>query len=105
MGIYRFNFQLIFKNNVPQQQIREIIQCIKIDLNQNSLSLLLTNVISAKVDIMKKVYSYSMYGVNGIQLREYEKYEQEEELRKSKKRKREQLRRAKKKEIDKGLTN
>merc|ERR1712228_208217 len=102
--IYRLNFQIVFKKNVPQQYINEIIKCIKIDLNQNSLSLLLTNVISAKVDIMQKVQSYSVYAVNAHKLREYEKYEQEEEERKRKKRQREQLRRAKKKVIDKGLT-
>ena len=98
--VYRLNFQIIFGNRVPKKDVAEILQCIKIDLNQNSLSLLLTNVIAAKVEIMQKVQSYSVHAINAGKLKEYEKYESEEEERKSKKTKREQVRRAKKKEAE-----
>merc|ERR1712154_359760 len=91
--IYRVNFQIIFKKNVSKQTIHEIIQCIKIDLNQNSLSLLLTNVLAAKVQITQKVQSYSLYAVDTDKLKEYEQYERDEEARKKKKREREQRRR------------
>lgn len=57
--IYRCNFQIIFEYGIPEHVRHEIIQCIKIDLNQNSLSLLFTNVLSAKVEITQKVQSYS----------------------------------------------
>lgn len=57
--IYRVNIQIIFEHEIPANIRHEIIQCIKIDLNQNSLSLLLTNVLSAKVEVTQKVQSYS----------------------------------------------
>ena len=57
--IYRCNLQIIFEYGIPENVIHEIIQCIEIDLNQNSLSLLLTNVLSAKVQVTQKVQSYS----------------------------------------------
>lgn len=99
--IYRANIQIIFEYGIPEHIRHEIIQCIKIDLNQNSLSLLLTNVLSAKVDVTQKVQSYSLYAVDADKLKEYEKYERDEEARKKKKREREQKRRENKKKANK----
>mmetsp|Transcript_20988 Transcript_20988/g.33512 ORF Transcript_20988/g.33512 Transcript_20988/m.33512 type:complete len:795 (-) Transcript_20988:350-2734(-) len=95
--IYRVNFQIIFEYGISEQIRHEIVQCIKIDLNQNSLSLLFSNVLSAKVAITDNVQSYSLYAVDAAKLKEYEKYEREEEARKKKKREREQKRRESKK--------
>merc|ERR1712228_862486 len=95
--IYRINFQIIFELEIPENIRHEIIQNIKIDLNQNSLSLLLTEVLAVNVEITQNVQSYSLYAVDADKLKEYEKYERDEEARKKKKREREQKRRANKK--------
>lgn len=98
--LYRLNFQIIFEHAVPEQVRQEIAQCIKIDLNQTSLAMLLSTVLSVNIDIPSRVQAYSLFAVENGKLSEYEKYEAEEEARKKKKREREQKRREKKKEMN-----
>jgi len=95
--LYRLNFQIIFEHGVPEQERMEIVQCIKIDLNPASLSMLLSTVLSAKIGVTGRVQAYSLYAVEAGKLKEYERYETEEEARKKKKREREQKRRESKK--------
>lgn len=101
--LYRLNFQIIFEREVEEEVRSEIVQNMKIDLNQTSLSMLLSRVLSVRIDITERVQAYSLYAVEAGKLKEYEKYETEEEARKKKKREREQKRREnKKKEMRKG---
>ena len=57
--LYRLNFQIIFEHEVAERVRREIVQCIKIDLNQTSLAMLLSTVLAAKIDIPSRVQAYS----------------------------------------------
>merc|ERR1719334_557262 len=90
--LYRLNFQIIFEREVEEEVRSEIVQNMKIDLNQTSLSMLLSRVLSVRIDITERVQAYSLYAVEAGKLKEYEKYEAEEEARKKKKREREQKR-------------
>jgi len=101
--IYRVNFQIIFEYGIAESVRHEIIQCMKIDLNPTSLSMLLSHVLAAKVSLTGNVQSYSLYAVDADKLKVYEKYEREEEVRKKKKREREQRRRESKKKEGKKI--
>jgi len=95
--LYRLNFQIVFEHKVAAQAMAEIVQCIQIDLNRDSLSMLMSKVLAADIAVTDRVQSYSLYAVEAGKLREYERYESEEEARKKKKREREQRRRENKK--------